>query len=345
MLTTDSIDRSLTVYALAGVSNRLKVLVSGLAVAAATQRRFRMLWPLNAECGAGFRALFANDWDVVDVAAADVAPLPYVVGWVDQLPDLLAVDDQDVLLGHDSWLLRPGRFDGHGDLMARSIEYFAQLAPIPVLEDRIVAFKRSYFRSRMIGVHLRRGDFLRARPDVAGGTEKAIAAVDNFLEQWPDAGVLLCTDDGAPDPRTGAVRTEGVAQRFADRVGERLVQDKVRSLDRSRTAAIQDAVVDLWLLKCTDGIVGTAGSTFTKLALLGRVVPYTLIAEPTAPYGRFRRVARVIGANRMWNALRQRGLVRTMPFPALVDYYYRAAARIIGRPGVANRRRIDGQQR
>jgi hypothetical protein len=47
----------------------------------------------------------------------------------------------------------------------------------------------------MIGVHLRRGDYVGLRPDKTHNTDKAIEATDAFLRQHPTAGILLCTDE------------------------------------------------------------------------------------------------------------------------------------------------------
>lgn len=67
----------------------------------------------------------------------------------------------------------------------------------------------------MIGVHLRRGDFLQLRPDVAWNTKPAILAVDNFLKNNPDVGIFLCTDDGAfVEKRTGKKHYEGINEKF-----------------------------------------------------------------------------------------------------------------------------------
>jgi hypothetical protein len=102
-------------------------------------------------------------------------------------------------------------------------------------------------------------------------------SVDAYLAQCPDAGVLLCTDDGALNQHSGkALPTEGVRAKFMHRYGERLVYTTPRSLDRREPAAIQDAVVDLWLLRRTDYFVGTVGSSFSGVAVLGRSVPVSL---------------------------------------------------------------------
>ena len=53
-------NRTLTVGAGAGLTARLRILISGMALAEATQRQFRMLWPLTSHCAAPFNSLFVN---------------------------------------------------------------------------------------------------------------------------------------------------------------------------------------------------------------------------------------------------------------------------------------------
>lgn len=143
------------------------------------------------------------------------------------------------------------------------------------------AFRATAFRSRMIGVHLRRADYQVFDARAAGSTSMALAATDRYLATWPDAAILLCTDDGGIDTFTGeAAITQGVQAAFRDRYGDRLVTTQPRSLDRREPGAIQDALVDLLLLRLTDCIIGTQGSSFSAMAALGRPVPAMACRSP-----------------------------------------------------------------
>lgn len=331
-------ERTLTVFCPLGLSNRLRVLLSGLALAEATGRRFQMRWPLTPACAAPFADLFVNDWPVQTVDAAAVAGLPYVAGWFGRLPDLLIAQEVDLVVGHPGWLLRPDRFPGHAAWMARCQSLFAALQPTPPIQQAIAEFRQRHFRPTMIGVHLRRGDHLRGRPDATGNTVQAVAVVDHFWEASPDAGILLCTDDGAVAPHSGrTTRREGLQELFRRRYGSRVVWTTPRSLDRRTSQAIQDAVVDLWLLRATDRFVGTATSTFSEFVVFGRDIPFLLVAGATPGYQRLEWWARRLG---VYTLLAERSRQRTGEsalFPALLRYYatapYRWARRIVrGQP-------------
>ena len=60
-------DRTLIVCSPGGLNNRIRVLISGIALAEAAERKFAMLWPDNPACGAKFDELFQNKWPVVQL--------------------------------------------------------------------------------------------------------------------------------------------------------------------------------------------------------------------------------------------------------------------------------------
>lgn len=273
----DSVERTLTVAASAGLGNRLRVLLSGMALAATTGRRFTMLWPRTEACAASFDELFTNPWPVQEVTWEEVERLPIIPHANRAGLDLLTMDATAIQGQTYNWLLAPARFPAHQPLMRRCAELLQEMQPVAEIQARVAAFQASSFRSHMIGVHLRRADMHFLYPTSAANTRPAMAAVDAYLAQHPEAGILLCTDDGAIHQGTErAAPTEGVQARFRAQYGDRVVFTAPRSLDRRDPVAIQDAVVDLWLLRQTDCFVGTARSSFSEFAVFGRAVPNTM---------------------------------------------------------------------
>ena len=321
---------TLTVFCPLGLSNRLRVLLSGLALAEASGRQFKMLWPITPACAAPFAELYVNPWPVETVTALSVADLPYISGWFGYLPDLLATNESILIIGHSSWLIRPKQFPWHDNLLARCQLLFAELQPTPFIQYGVDSFRQRYFRPTMVGVHLRRGDLLRQRPDTASNTAQAMAAVDDFLNMNPDAGILLCTDDGAVDPNTGRhLRGEDVQKTFQLRYGPRGVWTTPRSLDRRKPVAIQDALIDLYLLRMTDAFVGTKASSFSELVAFDRDMPYFLAAGATPGYKRIERLSRMTGLYAVLSKLSIRQTGKVLPFPALLHCYATAPFRWI----------------
>lgn len=322
--------RTLTVFAHTGLSNRIYVLISGLALAAASGREFRMWWPRTPACGAAFHELFANDWPVEEVDAQAIESLPYT--WSRRIPippDLLAAQAYAVVLGSHQTLVRPTLYPAHAALVESCLSYFRQLQPIAELAAAVQAFRESRFRPTMIGVHLRRGDYGMIRPDMLDNTDAALTAVEDALRQLPQAGIFLATDDGAPDLRAMPTRAEGVRERFARRFGERVVWTTPRSLARGAPEGVQDGLVDLWLLRQTDYFVGSQGSAFSRLAVYGRSVPQTFCHGSTPGYRRVLWLCRLTGVYWLLRWLGRREFLRDLPFPALLRYYRAAPRRLL----------------
>jgi len=313
--------RTLTLFAHTGLSNRINVLISGLALAEATGREFRMLWPRTPACGAAFAELFANDWPVEEVSMQAVRNLPY--GWSQHKPnppDLLTAMEPEIILGSHRSLVRPDLYPGHIALVSACLVYFLQLEPAEDIALRVKDFQEHHFRPTMIGVHLRRGDFVTLRPDMLENTEAALRATAERLEQNPQAGVLLASDDGAPSSG-GRPRAEGLRERFARSFGERVVWTQPRSLDRSSSEAVQDGLVDLWLVRQTDYFVGSAGSAFSKLAVYGREIPQVLCSGSSPAYRRWLWLSKLSGVYWLLRWLGRREFQRDLFFPFLARYY------------------------
>ncbi len=290
MQPTVSSPRTLTVHCQTGLCNRLKVLISGLAIAEASERRFTMIWPRSSECGATYDELFANPWPVEYVPREAAPQLPFLNSGDATWPDLLTAHAPELGYSSHNWLLRPKQFPEHARLWPRVAELLASLTPVPAVQARIDAIRQT-FRPIMIGVHARRGDFLRTLPAVVGNTSLLFAAVDKRLVEQPDAGIFLASDDGAPDIVTGRQSLEGLCSQFRARYGDRVIWSEPRTLDRRNALSIQDALVDLWLLRQTDTFVGTKASSFSEMAYFGRDIPHELCAAPARWYAWVQRTS------------------------------------------------------
>lgn len=278
--------RTLTILSRHGLANRLRMLVSGLVIARASNRRLTMFWTPSRACGCTFSALFQNQWDVKNEHA------PEHVAWLDlgklkthEFPDLLASADSDLAIKYYGWLIQPALFPHHANLFQHCAKLFTQLEPLPEIQARIDAFRKQFFHAPVIGVHLRRGDFVWAHPESTNNLHAAIRTVEHYLAHTPNALIFLCTDDGAIHPmRRTATRFESIREKFIQRFGVRVMPALAHNLDRDTPEAIQDALVELWLLRQTDFFVGTVNSSFSELAVLGREIPMTMTGHPENYY-------------------------------------------------------------
>ena len=179
---------------------------------------------------------------------------------------------------------------------------------------------------------MRRGDY---HPRDIHNTKPAFRAVDHYLAHEPQAGILLCTDDGAVDPATGRPTvTEGVQGAFKNRYGKRVVWFTPRSLDPQVPEAVQDALVDLWLLRATDYFVGTYSSSFSGMAVVGRSIPHILCATVTPIDEYLEKIINSIGLGSLLRFVVRRRFGKELPFPLAWRWFIRlplAPARILRR--------------
>lgn len=271
-----------------GLGNRLWSISCLATLAECTGHRPAPVWMQTADFGGRFGDLFEPlSTGVLPFTIADGGALPRRPATM-RSPENLLREHLSALAGKDvnHWklLMAPVIDPGLAPFRSRCIELFSVFRPSPPLVARIERFRRDHFRPTMIGVHLRRGDFIRVHPRSAANEPEVIRHIDAFLAADPGAGILLVTDDGAIDPITREAARGGVRERFLTRYGDRLVIPPCHSVDRATAAAAEDAVVDLWLLRQVDRFVGTRWSTFSAMAFLGRGIPTMLcVGEAGVP--------------------------------------------------------------
>jgi hypothetical protein len=317
-------ERTLSVTVWAGLANRLRVLLSGMVVAAASKRGFVLLWPRTRDCAASFDELFTNAWPVQEVPLAETIALPAYTGYYCRpLPDALTATEPHLALRTPHWLIAPTCLPHHAPLAPRCEALMNALEPLPALSAAVAAFRAAHFRPQMIGVHLRRGDYLFYYRRVTNNLASSFRAIDKLLKRWPEAGILLCSDDGGADlyKARGIINT-GVHQAFAQRYGPRVVWRTPLTLDRTEVAALQDAVIDLWLLRSVDAFVGTVDSSFSELACYGRQIP-VLWAEPDDNgYRALALALRLTGAAWVMQQRARRRFQRDLSLVRLINYYH-----------------------
>jgi hypothetical protein len=272
-----------------------------------------MLWPMTSHCSAPFEELFVNAWNVESLdesQAAAVRRLPRFTR--NELPLLLSANDHHLARRRMSW----HEFPADSPLQFRCRTLMNELRPLDRITAKVDRFREANCRPAMIGVHLRRGDYVGLRPDKTHNTDKAIEAIDGFLERYPTAGVLLCTDEEVTSGSGGDVRG-----RLRARYGDRLVQTTPSTFDRSNPAAIEDALVDLWLLRSTTAFVGSDYSGFSELAVFGRDVPHRMVGDGSPAWKRLAWLSRFGLFNRLIRRLGKREFGVEHPLPFLIEHY------------------------
>jgi hypothetical protein len=126
-----------------------------------------------------------------------------------------------------------------------------------------------------VGVHVRRGDFVHsAAGPIVAPLDQYVRAVGKILKRTRAKTLFLATDDDAVQnclPGPNGEKPQSVYETFAATFGEtRIIRQSSPNLNRSEPNAIQDALVDLLCLRQCDVICGQRGSSFTKIASIGK---------------------------------------------------------------------------
>jgi hypothetical protein len=244
----------------AGLCNRLRVLISARYLAEKYGRQLVLCWRPDDDCGTHFRDLFTNP--IPETQALPTPPLPTADCTPENIVRALQSSDPIVSIRECHWLV------ANAD-KPTTIPYFHALHPVEAVTHAVTALAQQ-FRSRTVGVHVRRGDFAEhlSRHRNIGLTP--LEHYFHFLNGWDS--IFLATDGG-----------NDVIAPFRQRFGPRLITQPHPCHARHTPQAIQNALVDLYLLQRCQAIVGTRFSSFSELGWVITGVPRVKVSvrEPT----------------------------------------------------------------
>lgn len=207
-------------------------------------KRKRIPWPFPGLLGALQRTYIYDH--VYDSQASD-----YIT--IDRLDLLKKKHKKHLVLDTCNALKIPGKKLQDHD--------YSFLKPIPELQERIEERTKN-FNDATIGVHVRRGDFpARHTSEIA----IYIKYLNQTIYENEQANFYLCTDD------------EEVKQHLIDEFGDRIITNNEEAV-RTSTQGVQQALVELYSLSKTNGVIGTAHSSFSFTAAKRlNKVPFTMV--------------------------------------------------------------------
>lgn len=136
--------------------------------------------------------------------------------------------------------------------------------PLPAIEQEVSA-RAAAFTPHTIGLHIRRTDnqaSIDASPD-----ELFFDTVDRELAQHPDLHIYLATDD------------EPTKALFRQRYGTDRIQTAPTQATRDSADGIREALIEMLLLARTSHVYGSAGSTFSEMAVKFTGTPLTILKK------------------------------------------------------------------
>jgi hypothetical protein len=250
--------RLLVVNVCGGLGNRIRVVLSGYAVAQATGRAFAYVWPIDDQFGAKMTDLWEVPhrelpWQVARVIAKLGG------GW----QSAVDLDDRRPVLAYWSAMI-PAEGDPR---VAPWGEHLRALRLVPALRDRVDERAAAWDRP-MVGVMIRAHGSVHPVTARLSPPEWFYERMAAIRAEHPDVGFFLSTDSPAV--------AEEVTRRF-DGVDQIDGKAEVNS-----GAALADAVVDLYLLARTDYMLGSHYSSFSDAAALLRPeIGYETAVDPS----------------------------------------------------------------
>lgn len=271
--------RKLIVAANGGLCNRIIVLLSGYVLAQAANRDFQMIWEPNYLCNCEFGDLFENDFNIItDASSLNIKPVIYGPYDFKYYPvfDILESKEDLLFVKSHWWLIDPGKYPVHDTLKKRINGLFRELEPVAYVRERVGRLKKSFVRP-MLGVHIRRTDFYRCYPETQVSLGYFMKYIDRFIRKFPSGKVFISTDEDSPDTNFFNSPFERIEERARDRYADKVIFSSPRIRQRNSPEAIQDALVDLLLLRETDYFVGTRHSSFSHMAIFDRKIKSVMV--------------------------------------------------------------------
>jgi hypothetical protein len=152
--------------------------------------------------------------------------------------------------------------------------------PHSEVQQRVKAFRSSHLPAKVVGIHMRRTDNRRAilrSPDKAFLDEADLLIQEGFE-------IFLATDNVAT---LNMMRHRyGAKLHFRPKTSERTIRWPRRDFVLED---LLDDMIDLWLLAACDHVIGSAGSTYSEVAIAlngaarSRVVEHVLLSAQGTP--------------------------------------------------------------
>lgn len=250
----------LTIAPVGGLCNRMRALNASLAIASEFGSRVELVWYLDRSLNCRFDELFAIPGDLAKIITID-------------MHGSLGVLAKKLLIARRSWLgrhlydqdfiaaaMNSGR-DLHRDFAGKDVfietcsayypcANFDRFTPVAALAEKISSYAELV--ADAVGIHLRRTDNHKSLQ--YSSVDQFVAKMQELLATGRCRRFFLATDSPADESY------------LKDIFGERLVTHEKTAYDRNVSAAIKDALVDLYCLAKCRVIIGSHWSSFSETA-------------------------------------------------------------------------------
>lgn len=262
-----------------GLCNRMRMLDSGLMLAAATGRRLVVQWQLDPGLNCRFEELFEIPAGIARIHTQDrtghFAKLRKTLAKrVNRLRYDQCLYERDLtayMASHDDLTT----LNQNQTVLIASCSRFYGAEPFfqafrPTTENRArIDHLTARFTPHMIGVHVRRTDHVHAIAN--SPTQLFVTAMEAAVQQEPETHFFLATDCPATE------------RELSEHFSERIIVHRKTGFDRGDANAIKDALVDLYGLAACQRLLGSALSSFSQTAAQIGCIPLQVISSGPSP--------------------------------------------------------------
>ncbi|MDF9830952.1 hypothetical protein [Parabacteroides sp. PF5-6] len=272
--------KQLTLVPIGGLANRMLAITSAIGFCRENQVRLKVVWFKDWGMGADFHSLFNLSPTIENVEVIDAKIWDYRFDrprkrnlWIPYLWQKAAFDkriyEKEIYAGFSSTDLQSvmNSYDSvylvHFQLFYERPGMLNILQPQPLIQDRIRKQVLSLGNSRVIGLHIRRGD--HSAPTLNSPLSLFIAKIEEELALDKNTKFYVASDSYEEKRRLKECFGDSILTSF----------DKVR---RDTEEGIFDALVEMYTLSETEKVYGSLASTFSLVAAKISNVPFEVLS-------------------------------------------------------------------
>ncbi len=244
-----------------GLSNRIKCLISSVDIAKRTGRSVLLYWAKNKDCNSTFSELFENN--ITGISK-------------EELRKILKSKDSKVILEGGNFLLEDKKYiinelpifsfvdkkqDYHfyktpQEIRLKIIRYLRTLKIKKSIQEEVEDFYGKRFGGRIVGVHIRKGDFVFVENGVGNVSSERmfIKKIKEEIAKNKETKFFLATED------------IGTEKRIKELFNNRLLIYSKKTTAREEEGSVKEALIEMLLLSKTGKILGNFRSSFTEMA-------------------------------------------------------------------------------
>jgi hypothetical protein len=247
---------------LGGLSNRIKCLISSMKLAEITKRELILYWPKDPSCNCNFSDLFDND--IKEISRKEIAEIIKSKRCEIYLENLhnfkgkkrFVINFSTKIIGFRKKDLHLMFYNIPKDIIIEITNYLSKLKIKKDILKIVEEFSKKNFTKKMVGVHIRKGDFqtVKSKVGLVSSEDKFIEEIGKEIKLSPRARLLLATEDK---------ETENKFKRI---FSNKIISYPKKTKKREEEGSVKEALIELLLLSKCRLILGNFGSTFTEMA-------------------------------------------------------------------------------